>query len=516
MNLRNLRATATVLLMTTTAVAAAGCGGGGGSGDAAPAAGPAQRGGTLKLATAHDITSFNQLKMVDNESIRVISQITEGLYKTDAKGRLRPWLATADRASADGLTHTLALRPGVRFSSGAPLTAADVKFTLDHVRASEQWGFILANVRRIDARGDATVVLRLKQPIASLHANLALFVNGIVPKDFGGATEARFAQHPVGTGPFLLSRWDRGTRVVLARNDKYWQKGTPLLDTVELVGVPDDNSRITQLRGRQVDGADRPPWPQLDAIDRTSGLHVGTFALTQVDSLQLNTKKAPFQDRRVRRAVSLALDRDAMVKASLSGRGQPAGSFLAPSIPFHASAPAVPRQEAVDEAKRLVQEAGSPKETVEVMFFAGNAIASTLAQVLQQNLEDVGLDVKLLPLDQSAVLDRGGKGNYIAAISAISSDILDPSELAAFYVGTNGFSTFSNPPALAALADRAAREDDPAQRSRLYADLQRGVIDDYGFVPLQVEPQVWALSDRVRGFTINGTGIFDLATVGVA
>jgi peptide/nickel transport system substrate-binding protein len=496
------------LLTIAAAFALAGCG--------STSTGKPGRGGTLKLATAHDITSFDQLKMVDNESIRIISQITEGLYKTDAKGQLRPWLATRDVVSSHRLTHTLALRRGVVFSNGKPLTSKDVKFTLEQAKKSLQWGFIVADLTSISTPDEHTVVLHLKRPSASLHADLALFVNGIVPDNFGGRTQAQFAQHPTGTGPFELGHWDKGTRVVLQRNPRYWIRGRPILHSVELIGVPDDNSRITQLRGKQVDIAANPLWPQLDSLDRAPGVHVGQYALARVDTLELNTKKAPFVDKRVREAVSLAIDRAAIVKASLAGHGQPASSFLAPSIPFYAANPAPPRAQAMAKAKQLMRQAGAPSGTVDLLLFAGDAVASTIGQVIQQDLGQLGIKVKLLTLDQSAVLDRTQKGDYVAAISYLTSDILDPSELAAFYVGTNGFSTFSNPPALAKLAQQASEEQDPAQRGRLYAAMQRGVIDDYGFVPVQVEPWVYGVSDRVHGFAVNGTGIFDLSTVSLS
>lgn len=511
-----LRTRAALLAAAAVAALATGCGSSDSSdSDEKSATAKPQRGGTLTIATAHDITSFDQFSVNDNESIRVISQVIEGLYKTDADGKLVPWLATGDEVSADGLTHTLTLREGVKFSDGKPLTAADVKFSLEQARDSKEWGFAHADLKSVKAQDDRTVVLRLAKPVASLHANLALFVSGIIPADYGGRSAKEFARSPIGTGPFVLERWDRGTRVTLARNPHYWQKGRPLLDGVDIVGVPDDNSRITQLRGKQVDVAARPPWPQLDALDRTPGLSVETYALAQVDSLNLNTKKAPFDDKRLREAVDLALDREGMVKASLSGRGEPARSFLAPSMPFYSPQPAPAREEALARAKQLVQEAGAPRQEIEVMFFNGNTVASTVGQILQENLKAIGLKVKLLPLDQAAVLERGSKGDYNAALSALTSDIVDPAELAAFYVGTNGFSTFSNPPELADLVARAAREEDRDTRAKLYAELQRKIAEQHGFLALQVEPWVWAMSDRVQGFTVNATGIFDLSTVGV-
>jgi peptide/nickel transport system substrate-binding protein len=499
---------ALALLTVTAALAVTGCGNTSG-----PATGEAVRGGTLKLATAHDVTSFDQLQSTDNESIRAISQITETLFKTDAKGHLKPWLATRDDASPDGLTRTLTLRPGVVFSDGKPLTSSDVRFTLEQAKKSEVWGFILDNIKAIEATDDATVVLHLKQQSASLQADLALFVNGIVPDNFGGKTQEEFGQHPIGTGPFQLQRWDKGTRVVLERNPRYWRKGVPLLDSVELIGVPDDNNRITQLRGKQVDIAANPLWPQLDSLERAPGVHVGEYALARVDELRLNTKKPPFNDKRVREAAAIAVDRAAIVKATLSGHGEPASSFLAPSIPYYASTPLPTGAEAMARAKQLMSAAGAPSRPIDLVVGSGDAVSTTIAQVVQSDLAKIGLQVKLVTLDKSAASDRVHEGDFEANVSYITSDVLDPAELAGYYVGTNGFSTFSNPPELARLAREASQEQDRAKRGALYASFQRAVIEDFGFIPLQVQPWVYGVSDRVRGFTVNGTGIFDLSTV---
>jgi peptide/nickel transport system substrate-binding protein len=506
------KSTAAVALLA--AVALAGCGGGGRSSTGGGA--PASRGGTLKIATAHDITSFDETKIVDNESIRAISQINEGLFKTDASGHLVPWLATGDQVSSDGLTHTLSIRPGVTFSDGKPLTAKDAAFTLQTSKKSAQWGFALADVVKISTPDDHTVVLKLKQPSAALHAELALFANGIVPDNFGGKSESAFAQHPIGTGPFVLARWDKGTRVALQRNPRYWRKGQPILDRVELIGVPDDNSRITQLRGHQVDIAANPPWPQIDTLNRTPGLKVGVYALARVDTLGLNASKAPFTDIRVRKAVALALDRAAIVKASLSSRGKPGSSFLAPSIPFYSSTPVPSGPGAVAQAKQLVAQAGATGKTIQLLLFAGDSVGATIGQIVQQELGAIGLHVKLLPLDQSAALQRSQNGDYTAAVSYLTSDIVDPSELAAFFVGTKGFFTFANPPSLAKVAAQASRETDTAKRGQLYATFQRDVVQQYAYIPVQVEPWTWGVSDRVHDFAVNATGIFDLATVSVS
>ena len=503
------------VLATALCVAAAGCGGSSDSSGSSSETGgqPAARGGTLKLATAHDVTDANQFTLTDNESIRAVSQITEGLYKTDARGQIQPWLAIDDKVSADGRVHTFTLRPDVVFSDGKPMTSADVKFTLDTSRSGETFGFLLSGVKSVEAPARDRVVLRLERPSAALHAVLALFINGIVPKDFGGRSEQQFAQRPVGTGPFMLARWDKGSRFVLDRNPRYWDDRRPLLDRVELIGVPDDNSRVSQLRGKQVDIAVSPPWPQIKSLDSTAGLRVGTYAPSQLYAVALNTKEPAFADPRIREAISLALDRPAMIKASLAGNGQPATSFLAPSVPFAWGPPAQAAQ--LERARALIEQAGGPPAgDIELILRSGDGVSNTVAQVLQQDLGKIGLRVKLVPLDQAAQLEKYDKGDYTMTMTGMTSDILDPSELVSYYVVSEGFTTGVDTRSVAVLATQAEREADDAKRGELYRQLQQEVHDKYSFVPLQFAPWVYGISDAIEGFAVNGTGIPDLSVVG--
>ena len=161
-----------------------------------------------------------------------------------------------------------------------------------------------------------------------------------------------------------------------------------------------------------------------------------------------------------------------------------------------------------------MSQAGNPHPTIELLVTSGDSVANTIGQIVQQNLQQIGITVKLMTLDGTAELDRTRAARH-RRLSYLTSDILDPDELASFYVGTHGFSTFSNPPQLAKLAAAGARATDTGKRADLYAQMQKGVIDDYGFIPVQYEPWIWGVSDRVHGFTVNGTGIFDLSRVGV-
>src|SRR5712691_749498 len=242
------------------ALLAAACSGGGGGNKPTPTAGAVHRGGDLIIARTADSQTMDKTQMFDNESIWIVTNLYEMLYEAAPDGKsLVPWLATGYDLSSDQLTWTFHLRPGVKFHNGAPLTAADVKFSLDDARSKDSaWGFIDAAIDQITAPTASTVVIHTKYPWAPLLADLALFGNGIIPKDYAGQTKEQFYQHPIGTGPFKWDHWTKGQELKLVKTPDYWQKGKPYLDSVTWTNVPDDNTRILQLKGGQA-GVDEFP-----------------------------------------------------------------------------------------------------------------------------------------------------------------------------------------------------------------------------------------------------------------
>jgi peptide/nickel transport system substrate-binding protein len=184
-------ALAKVLTAGSALTLLAGCGASASSSSNAPApnSGPV-RGGNLIFANPQDAQSFNQTNVFDNNSIWILEQITQPLYTVTSNGKsVMPWLATGYTESPDKMTYTFTLRSGVKFSTGQPMTSADVKFTLEQtIAASAGWGYIDAAIKSVDAPSPSTVVVHLKYPWAPLLADLSLFANGIVPNNFGGET----------------------------------------------------------------------------------------------------------------------------------------------------------------------------------------------------------------------------------------------------------------------------------------------------------------------------------------
>ena len=304
---------------------------------AAPAEGEPQLGGDLIIARVADSTSMDKTTVFDNESIWVFQQVMESLFAVTPDGKdVEPWLAEGYELSDDQLTYTITLRQGVLFHNGQEMTSADVKFSIDEASSvTGGWEWINAAIESIEAPDPYTVVVTTKYPWSPMIADLALFNNAIIPADYAGETKEQFYEHPIGTGPFVWESWTKGSDLKLVRNDSYWQEGKPYLDSVTWTVVGDDNTRILQLKGGQIHINEFPPFSSIADLQATEGVVMELFPSTRTDYLLFNHNVKPLDDVHVRRAISMAIDRQAMVDSILFGNGEVAKSFMPPQVPYY-------------------------------------------------------------------------------------------------------------------------------------------------------------------------------------
>ena len=298
--------------------------------------------------------------------------------------------------------------------------------------------------------------------------------------------------------------------MTLQKNPHYWKSGLPLLDKVVFKNVADVDSRMTQLRAGELDAIASPAWSQIPSLEGDPNLHVGVYPLGLVDSLALDQKDPLFQNPKVREAVNLAVDREGIVKAALSGQGEPAGSWLTPVLEDFDAAIKAPTRD-VAKAKELLAEAvkeDGVEPHLTLLILAGEAFNSTASQIIQADLEEAGFKVTLQPLDESGLIAELQSGKYDAALGGgLSSDIVDPSELASFWPATEGLYTHGNPAKVARLAEEAGTATNESERRKRYYEIQEVVAAEGAIVPLDYHPFVWAMQSNVTGFNVNVTGV---------
>jgi peptide/nickel transport system substrate-binding protein len=379
-----------ILVAASALAVLAACGSSSGSSSSSgSASGAPVHGGNLVIARTADSQSMNNTTVFDNESIWVFEQIFQTLYTVTPNGKgVQPDLATSYKVSADKKTYTFTLRKGVKFSNGKPMTSADVKFSIDQARAASQgWGYIDTAISSVTAPDPGTVVINLKYPWAPLLADLSLFSNGVVPANYGGESETAFYNAPVGTGPFKWDYWHKGSALKLTKNTNYWQPGKPYLNSVTWTDVPSDNTRELQLKGGQAQVDEFPAWSTVATLKSTQNVQMNLFSSTRTDYLGINEKVKPLQDVHVRRAISYAINRNALVKAVLFGNGKAANSLFPPQVPYY-QATTAGLQYNLSQAKAEMAKSSVPNGfTTTILVNSGNSDDATIATILQSELK---------------------------------------------------------------------------------------------------------------------------------
>jgi peptide/nickel transport system substrate-binding protein len=486
------------------------------------ASGTPKRGGTLNFGRQTGPTQLDPANSIVEGDVYTLDKIFEPLYITNPSGQLIPWLAQGYTVSSDGKTYTFALRPGVKFSDGKPLTADDVVFSIDRAAADQNGplSFLDFAIKSLKADGTDTVVATLSQPWAPFVSDISVFANGILPRDFGGQSESAFFASPIGTGPFTLTSFVKGGNVSLARNPGYWQAGKPYLDEVNFDYIDDDNQRVLQLKSGQVQVISAVPPAQVAALKADSSLVLKEFGSWAVDLLFFNEKVPQFADRNVRRAISYALDVPAIASATTYGTAQPGGSFFPPTLQYYKNVPTL--SYSLASAKAELAKSKYPHGfSFTLLVSSGNSQYVAAATIIQQQLKQIGITVTLNQLDDAAFHTAFEAFNYQAMINGATNDISDPDEMASFQVdvqdgGSHSFWTYYDNPSAIALVREAETELNGTKRAALYAQIQAIVAQDAPYIALDYPPNIYAWSPQVNGFAVNPGGAYRLEDVWLA
>lgn len=474
-------------------------------------------GGDLTIAREVDVKQLDPVAAVETATIHSLLMMMETLLVSNDEGGTDPLLAESVEPGADDLTWTVALRDGVTFSDGSPMTSEDVKFSLDRARTSEDgFAYLLAPIAEVSIVDELNLTLVTSAPVAYLPALLALWTGAIIPADFAGQSEEAFFEAPVGTGPFAFSSWEPGGDMELVRNDSYWEEGKPYLDSVTWTLVSDADARLTQLQGGQAQVV-TAPFSAIDQLEGVEGVEVREFPSLLNQFLMFNLSKEPFDDVNVRTAIAHALDKESMQDAALFGRGEVACSILPPSIAFYSpDVDCLPFDLAAAEA--AMAESSVPDGFSTTLLIAAESEASTIAQIVVENLRPLGIEVEITQVDPSQLYETQSEGDYDMIYQGWGSDIPDPDEQLTFMLdpeagGVESYWTFYDSSEVVEKVTAARQEFDEDARSELYAEIQDIQAVDLPHVPLVFQPFLWAEADEVQDFEVLPTGNYRLQDV---
>ncbi|MFC7624254.1 ABC transporter substrate-binding protein [Microlunatus sp. GCM10028923] len=330
----------------------------------------------------------------------------DSLTVLDNDGKITPRLATEWKSSDDLKTWTFTVRTGVTFHNGDPLTAADVAYTYQTILANPESGprSYMQPLKSVEATDDTTVVFHLKTPF-SPFPSVTTSVS-IVPKEvYAELGSEEFAKAPVGSGPYRFESWTKGVSYVMVRNDDYWGPRPPL-DKITFQTVADEDARLNGVLSGSLDLALIAP-NQVDSLAGNPDVRAESMESNGVTFLGLNATAGPLQDEKVRRALALAIDKEALASGVLSGRAAARAQLIAPRVAGFD--PSVERNvHDLEQAKALIAESGYSGEPIPFEYAVDGRIplSEEIAQAIQGMAAEAGITLDLKGMDQATLSSR--------------------------------------------------------------------------------------------------------------
>jgi len=397
--------------------------------------------------------------------------IFEGLTTLDATGAPIPLLATSWTMAPDAKSYIFRLRRGVRFHDGTQFDARIVAFSLMRAirpGSTNAMAERLAELAGVDVLDPLTVRIRLKQADAELPTLLAWGDCVMVPP----SAADRLAIDPIGTGPFRYRSWKRGDRLTLVRNEAYWGS-RPALRQIEFRFISDPAAAYAAMRTHSIDLFPDYPAPEnLAQLRADPSLRITTAPSEGEVILALNNRQGPLRDLRVRRAISFALDRRAIIDGAMFGYGQPIGSHFPPQNPDYIDLTGVyPHNPA--KARALLAAAGYPHGFAITLKLPPPAYARRSGEIVAAELASVGIRATIVPVEWPQWLDE------VYARRLYDMTIVSHAEPADYDIyGRENYYFGYDGRAVRALLDRLRATSDPAARHSILIAVQRRIADD--------------------------------------
>ena len=483
----------------------------------------------LTAAVNSNFSTLDTWDAIDNLSRAVSSSIYEGLYRFDTNLTPQPQLAESYTVSDDGLVYTFKLRPNVKYQDGSDFTAETVKMNFDrgmNPASKLTRRTFFSFVDKVEAVDPLTVRFTLKQPTAGFIARLsngtASMVCPSLLKKAAAAGDAAAAKkitayEACGTGPYTLKHFEPTEVLEVVKNPNYRVAGLPKFDSLRWVPVAENSTRAMMLRTGEAQFIWPVPAEQVKALEADDKLSIQKTPSVVTRYISMNETKKPFNDVRVRKAISLAINRNALIKVAYNGLAVPSTGYLPPQIEGAVNYGAFPYDPKA--ARELLKEAGFPEGFHATLWSAYNdgKTLKTL-QFLQQQLAQVGIHVETRALEA---------GQRTALVESVPTP--DKSQHDLYYIGwssSTGELDYAIRPLLASenvppvgsneayykseKVDRLIQEGlattDRTKKAAIYKEMQEQLWADMPWIPLVTEKNIAASAKNLTGFYIQPDG----------
>lgn len=473
--------------------------------------------GSLKVSVDSNLNTLDPAKMKGGQEYVSAFMIFNGLTVITPDMTLKADLAESWSHSDDLKTWTFKLRPGVKFHHGRELDAEDVVATVARIQdkatgSSARVNFeIVESMRAVDK---LTVEFTLKVPYSGFAELFGERQARIVPRD---AIDT-LASKPIGTGPFEFVSFTPGDRVVLKKNANYFTEGQPKLDEVVIRILPESAAQIAGLSTGELDLVWNLPLEAIDKVKANTNLKIDSVPTSTWDGVIMNSAHKPFDNPKVRQAISMALDKNVVTQIALFGHGTPTHSPIPPSHPYFNKDLKIGRGDPAG-AKKLLAEAGFPNGfEVTLHTPAGRATRERLGLAVRELLKPVGITVNIqrVPFDVFLKDIEGKAGFYIDGF--FSRPTIDTSVYPWYHSRgswNTGLWNYANPK-MDEVLDKARQAGSEAEAKALYMEAQAIAVQDApGVIPYVIN-HVNGVSAKVEGFRSHPMMFLDLNNVSIS
>jgi peptide/nickel transport system substrate-binding protein len=437
----------------------------------------------------------------------VFAAFCDKLFDIDEKLNIVPQLALSHETSADGKEMTIKLRPGVKFHDGEPFDAEAAKFSLDRhltfptsFRKPE-----LATVDHVDVVDPLTIKLVLKTPFSPLIAQLTDRAGMMVSPKAVKAEGDKFGLHPVCAGPYKFVERVQQDRIVFEKFADYWNKDNVFIDKVVFLPIVDATVRLANLKSGGLDLIERVLATDIKEVRAdpklklSTALELGYFGLT-INITKDKAKGGLSQSEKVRQALDLSIDREAINQVVFNGEFTPGNQWVSPEHPYYQKGFPI-RGRDVGKAKALLKEAGVTLPVAVDMMVPKGAESEAVAQVLQSMAAETGFDLKIRVIEFATSFKQAQAGEFQAFLIGWSGRI-DPDGNSYVFLHSNAPQNdggYANPEADKALED-ARLITDPAQRKAIYEKLTKTVLNDEPLIYLYHRKLLIAHTTKLEGY----------------
>ena len=497
-----------------------------------PASGPKE----LRLNLHSEPPTADPGLAEDSTSGTIIRATFEGLTRTGEDGQVHEAAAESYEVSEDGTVYTFKLRDA-KWSNGDPVTAGDFEYAWKRVldpKTAANYAYQLYYIKNgeaynkgqasrdevgVKALDDKTLQVTLENPTPFFPELTAFYTYYPVNQKVVEANEkwAVDAATHVGNGPFKMTDWQHKNKIVLEKNDQYWDKDNVNLTKVEFTMIEDENTELSMFENGELDWAGAPmsqlPTDAIPALADSGRMKTKPIAGTYW--YKFNTEQAPFNNVKIRKAFAYAIDRQSLIDNILQAGQIPATGAIPPSMFLNEKG--YFKDNDVETAKKLLEE-GMKEEgltslpEITLSYNTSEAHKKIAEAIQDQWKQNLGVDVTLENKEWQVFIEDLHQGNYQIGRMGWLGDFNDPINFLELYKDKKGGNNDTNweNPQFKELLNQSALEKDPQKRKEILAQAEQILMDEMPIMPIYFYTNSWVQSEKVTGVVVDGLGNIDL------